>query len=114
MCVIVPEFNIPEHVEVDFVNQRPVVTPLVICVPGPMPYASERAIPYNYLLRNGRVIPTLFPKKASTLVTEQVQAKDSNATKDVGQADGAHTNADFEELLKLIKKSEYKVVDQLM
>jgi len=115
--------------------------PLVICVPGPMPYASKRAIPYNYnatmlengrevaipplpsvvniaedsrVLRNGRVIPTLFLKKASTPVTEQVQAKGSSATKDVGQGVGAHTNADFEELLKLIKKSEYKVVDQLM
>jgi len=103
-----------------------------------MPYASERAIPYNYnammlenglevpipplpfvvniaedswVLRNGCVIPTLFPKKGSTPVTEQVQAKDSGATKDVGQAGGAHTNLDFEELLKLIKKSEYKVVD---
>jgi len=138
VCVIVPEFNIPERVEVNLVNQRPVVTPLVICVPGPMPYASERAIPYNYnatmlengcevpipplpsvvniaedsrMLRNGCVIPTLFPKKASTPVTEQVQAKDSSATQDVGQAGGAHTNADFEELLKLIKKREYKVVD---
>jgi len=139
--VIVPEFNIPKHVKVNFVNQRPVATLLVICVPGPMPYASEKAIPYNYnammlenrrevpipflpsvvniaedsrVLRNGRVIPALFPKKASTLITEQVQAKDLGATKDVGQASGAHTNADFEELLKLIKKSEYKVVDQLM
>jgi len=111
-------------VEINLVNQRPVVTPLVICVPEPKPYASERAIPYNYnatmlengrevpipplpsvvniaedsrVLRNGRVIPTLFPKKASTLVTEQVQAKDSGATKDEVQAVGAHTNADFEE-----------------
>ena len=111
VCVIVPEFNIPERVEVNLVNQRPVVTPLVICVPGHVTYASERAIPYNYntmmlengrkvpipplpsvvniaedsrVLRNGRVIPTLFPQKASTPVTEQVQAKDSGATKDVG------------------------------
>jgi len=32
-------------------------------------------------------------------------------TKDAGQTNRADTNADFEELLKLIKKSEYKVID---
>jgi len=141
VCVIVPKFNIPEHVEVNSFNQKPVVTPLVICLPRPMPYASEKAIPYNYnatmlenrrevpipslpsvvniaedsrVLRNGRVVPTLFPKKASAPVIEQVQAKDSSTTKDACQTSRTDTNADFEELLKLIKKSEYKVIHQLM
>jgi len=141
VCVIVPEFNIPEHVEVNSVNQKPVITPLVICLPRLMPYASKKAIPYNYnattlengrevpipslpsvvnitkdsrVLRNGCVIPTLFPKKARAPVIEQVQAKDSSTTKDAGQTSRTDTNADFEDLLKLIKKSEYKVIDQLM
>jgi len=50
----------------------------------------------------------------SAPVIEQVQAKDSSATKDVGHSSWANTNSDFEKVLKLIKKSEYKVVDQLM
>jgi len=106
-----------------------------------MPYASEEDIPYNYnatmlengrkvpipslpfvvnitedsrVLRYGRVIPTLFPKKANALVIEQVQAKNSTTTKDAGQTSRTNTNADFEELLKLIKKSECKVIGQLM
>ena len=141
MCIITPEFNIPEHVEVNSVNQKPMVTPLVICLPRPMPYASEKARPYNYnatmlengrevpiphlpsvvnitedsrVLRNGRIMPTLFQKKAGAPVTEQIHARDSNTTKDAGQTSGTNTNADFEELLQLIKKSEYKVIDQLM
>jgi len=131
--VVVLEFNIPEHVEVNSVNQKPVVTPLVICLPRPMPSASKKAIPYNYnatmlengrkvpisslpsvvniaedsrVLRNGRVIPTLFPKKASAPVIEQVQVKYSSTTKDAGQTSMTDTNAYFEKLLKLIKRSE--------
>ncbi|PNX61719.1 receptor-like kinase, partial [Trifolium pratense] len=34
--------------------------------------------------------------------------------KGIGQSSGASANSDFDEVLKLIKKSEYKVVDQLM
>ena len=107
----------------------------MICLPGPIPYASEKAIPYKYnvtmmedgrevpipplpsvgniaedsrVLRNGRVIPAVFPTKANTPITEETPAKN------VDQSSGANTNSDLDEVLKLIKKSEYKVVDQLM
>ncbi|GAU50550.1 hypothetical protein TSUD_281240 [Trifolium subterraneum] len=43
--VIIPEFDIPEHIEVAYNSQRSIVTPLVISLPGPMPYISEKAIP---------------------------------------------------------------------
>jgi len=62
-------------------------------------------------LRNGRVIPVVFPRKTSALENEQIQAGDSGTSKDVGQSNGADTNSNFDEVLKLIKKSEYKVVD---
>lgn len=66
------------------------------------------------VLRHERVILVVFPKKASALVIEKAEVKDSSANKDAGQSSGAGSNSDFEEVLKLIKKSEYKVVDQLM
>ena len=130
-----------EPVEIFFDSRKSVDAPLVICLPGPIPYTSEKAIPYKYnatiiedgrevpipplpyvvnitkdsrVLRNARVIPALFQKKAGAPVIEQIQAKDSNTTKDAGQTSRTNTNADFEELLQLIKNSEYKVIDQLM
>jgi len=47
-------------------------------------------------------------------VIEEAQAKDSSAVKDVGQSSGTNASSEFDEILKLIKKSEYKVIDQLM
>ncbi|PNX82497.1 coatomer subunit zeta-3, partial [Trifolium pratense] len=55
--VIIPEFNIPEPVEVAFNSQKSVVTPLVICPSGPMPYTSNKAVPYKYnatMIEDGR------------------------------------------------------------
>jgi len=100
-----------------------------------LPYVSDKAIHYKYnatmiedgrevpipplpflgniaedsrVLRNGRVIPAVVPIKASTPVTEETPAKK------VDQSSGANANPDLDEVLKLIKKSEYKMVDQLM
>jgi hypothetical protein len=56
------------------------------------------------VLRNGCVIPTVFPNKASAPVPEQVQTKDSSASKEVGQSSG--TSFDLDEILKMIKKSK--------
>jgi len=137
VCVITHE----EPLEIFFDSQRSVVAPLVICLPGPVPYASEKAIPYKYnatmiedgrevsvpplpsmgnivednrVLRNGCVIPVVFPKKVGAPVTEEAQAKDFSVVKDASQSTRADASSDFDEILKLIKKSEYKVVDQLM
>jgi len=60
------------------------------------------------VLRNGRVIPAAVPTKASVQVTEVAPAKN------VDQSSGANTDFDLDEILKIIKKSDYKVVDQLM
>jgi hypothetical protein len=46
--VIVHEFNIHEPVETTFNSQQSAVTPLVICLSGPVPYTSDKAIPYKY------------------------------------------------------------------
>ncbi|MCI77280.1 hypothetical protein A2U01_0098550, partial [Trifolium medium] len=36
VAVIMPEFNIPEKVEIAFDSQKHATTPLVICLPGPL------------------------------------------------------------------------------
>ncbi|MCI95487.1 hypothetical protein A2U01_0116785, partial [Trifolium medium] len=38
VAVIMPEFNISEKVEIAFDSQKLATTPLVICLPGPLPY----------------------------------------------------------------------------
>ncbi|XP_039686891.1 uncharacterized protein [Medicago truncatula] len=137
VCVITPEGPL----EVFYDSRKSTITPLVICLPGPLPYASEKAIPYKYnatmieegrevpipplssvdnivedsrVLRNGRVVPIVFPKKIDATINKEVQTKDAGIAKEVDQPNGAGTSAEFDEILKLIKKSEYKVVDQLM
>lgn len=135
VCVITPE----EPLEIFYDSRKSATAPLVIYLPRPLPHVSQKAIPYKYnativedgheipipplpsvdsivedsrVLRNGRVIPTLFPKKASVPVPEPVLAKDPSTNKETGQSSG--TNSDLDEVLKMIKKSEYKVIDQLL
>jgi hypothetical protein len=69
VCVITPE----EPLEIFYESQKSVVAPLVICLPGPMPYASEKAIPYKYnatMIKDGRevAIPPL-PSVGNVLKT---------------------------------------------
>jgi hypothetical protein len=141
---IVPEFNIREPVEVTFNSPELVVTPLVICLPGPLPYTSNKAIPYKYnatmiedgqeipiptlppsvniaevsrVTRSGRVFPTVSQKKADASVDQQVQVDFPivNPGLDKGKDQANETiSSDSNEVLKLIKRSEYKVIDQLM
>jgi len=42
VCVITPEFNILEPLGIIF-DSRKSVAPLVICLPGPMPYVFEKS-----------------------------------------------------------------------
>jgi len=60
VCVVTPKFDVPESLEVIYISKEPTDTPLVICVPRPLPYVSDRVIPYRYnptILENGREIP---------------------------------------------------------
>ena len=56
------------------------------------------------MLRNGRVIPVMFPKKVSAPVIEDTQAEDSGAVKNVGQSSGTNASSDFDEILKLKRR----------
>src|SRR4051812_33682914 len=58
--VIVPYFNMPERIEVTYNKPRIPVVPLIICLPGPVPYDSDKAVPYNYnatMIKNGQEVP---------------------------------------------------------
>ena len=68
MNVIVPVFKTPERVVIQFdssssnsVSNRSVPS-LVIRLVGPVPYASEKAVPYQYnatMLENSQEVPLL-------------------------------------------------------
>ncbi|GAU10285.1 hypothetical protein TSUD_421640, partial [Trifolium subterraneum] len=133
VCVIVPEFNVSNRLEMIYNSGEPTVTPLVICLPRPMPYTSLRAVPYRYdatmlqngvetpipplisvdniadnskILRSGRILPGVVQGKTGGPV-EKTQIPDSSGT-------GERVYEDSDEILKMIKRSEYKIVDQLL
>ncbi|XP_058766556.1 uncharacterized protein LOC131640166 [Vicia villosa] len=121
--------------------------PLVITLPGPVPYNSEKAIPWNYggevfyqgakyeikmpvkkedvdnvvgigrMTRSGRIFNP--PQNARDDNAEALaQAKGKRVVEDTveqGQSSNSEDTVakEMEEFLKIIKKSEYKVVDQL-
>ncbi|KAH1247472.1 hypothetical protein GmHk_06G017373 [Glycine max] len=45
VCVITPEF---QRLEISYNSGESTTTPLVVGLPGPMPYASLKAVPYRY------------------------------------------------------------------
>ncbi|WJX45728.1 hypothetical protein P8452_32589 [Trifolium repens] len=134
VCVIVPEFNTSDHLEMIYNSGEDVVTPLVIRLPGCTPYTSQRAIPYRYnatmlqngvetpipsltsvdniadsskILRSGRVIQGAVPEKASASVGGKVSVPGSSKP-------AVREYEDSDEVMELIKRSEYKIVDQLL
>src|ERR1043165_6880179 len=74
--------------------------------------------------RSGRVYTLLPPKQpiapavgqnpVNTPPENPMGIPFGNLNINVGPSDGTNVNSDFDEILKLIKKSEYRVVDQLM
>ncbi|GAU49605.1 hypothetical protein TSUD_407700 [Trifolium subterraneum] len=133
VCVIVPELNVSDRLEMIYNSGEPTVTPLVICLLGPMPYTSLRAVPYRYdatmlqdgvetpipsliyvdniadnskILRSGRSLPGTVQGKTNNSV-EKTQIPVSSRT-------GERVYEDSDEVLKMIKRSGYKIVDQLL
>ncbi|KAI5410292.1 hypothetical protein KIW84_055696 [Lathyrus oleraceus] len=133
--VIIPCFNIPEKVEIAYHPREPVV----ICPPDPMPYTSDKAVPYHYtatiiengkeveiktlasvtnitansrMTRSGRVFaPPVIPSRnvekdpvVVVPVTREAEGQTSNSTLD----------KETDELLRIIKLSDYKVEGSAM
>ncbi|XP_058766815.1 uncharacterized protein LOC131640439 [Vicia villosa] len=121
--------------------------PLVITLPGPVPYTSERAIPWNNgaevfyqgtkheieipvekedvdnvvgigrMTRSGRIFnpPQNARDDNAEALTRDKGKRVAEDTVDQGQSSKSEDTVakEMEEFLKIIKKSEYKVVDQL-
>ena len=65
------------------------------------------------ILRSGHVLPAMAQVKTSVPINEPMPKRNPGKGKAVGQS-GEIICEDSDEILKLIKKSEYKVVDQLL
>ena len=99
------------------------MTPLVIYLPGPVPYKSKKAIPYKYgatMFENGKEVPLpsivniadisrvtrsghIFNKRAEEVAVEkkpQIEAP----VEQIGQPGGTNQVKDNDEILKLIQK----------
>jgi len=130
VCAITPVFKTQRCPEAPC---KPVGTPLVIYMPKL--YSSQQAVPNDYgtskevsqsptasvdniaegskILRSGRVLPSAVQVKVIEPVLESVQGRDPNKGEGSSQSKGI-VYEDSDEILKLIKRSEYKVVDQLL
>ncbi|XP_058751635.1 uncharacterized protein LOC131624732, partial [Vicia villosa] len=134
--VIEPCFEIPECVEIGYYGKA-AVEPLVICLPGSVPYSSDKAVPYRYnatmleagkeveikplssveniadvsrVTRSGRVFTQ--PQTVVDVQRNPTQVPVNN--NDVTKVNaGSSSEKEMDEILKLIKMSDYKIVDQL-
>ncbi|KAI5424531.1 hypothetical protein KIW84_030637 [Lathyrus oleraceus] len=158
--VISPVFRIPKPVIIKYDGSKQKASPaLTIKTAGPVPYSSEKAVPYRYnvvALENGKEVPlpsssvvnianvsglTRSDRVFSAPPKPQTDAR-RNDTADyverpIGNAVNApnpalvakpastlrtpvsvgpsgNTKEDCDEMLRLIKRSEYNVIDQLL
>ena len=57
--VIVPCFSVPVPIDIEY-HIKPDVAPVVIYFPGPVPYESDKVVPYKYnaiILEDGVEVP---------------------------------------------------------
>lgn len=126
------------HLQVPY-NRRPAPEPLVICLPGSVPYVSDKAVPYKYnatILEGGKEVETrplsddvniaqssgvnrsgrvfAAPPRTTADVVQGAVPANLSTNKDAGQTSGSAQDKDFDELLRIIKRREYKIVDQLL
>ncbi|KAI5411503.1 hypothetical protein KIW84_056545 [Lathyrus oleraceus] len=154
--VISPVFKLPEPVVIRYDGSKPKVSPSLIIKPaGPVPYSSDKAIPFRYnpvavedgkemplpstsvtniadvsgLTRSGRVfsappkhhvVSDSVERPVGTAVNVQnpalAVATPSSVQKTPASSVGPSgiVNEECDEMLRLIKKSEYNVVDRLL
>jgi hypothetical protein len=120
------------------ITVEPRVAPLIITAPGPIPYSSSKAIPWNYggdvyvhgvkqidnstnpngivgtskITRSGRIFsPEISPPVLETRGKEPVNPSQSETPVEVTPEDIA--KQEMEEVLKIIRKSDFDVVEQL-
>ncbi|KAI5418818.1 hypothetical protein KIW84_043157 [Lathyrus oleraceus] len=118
--VISPVFRIPEPVVVRYHGSKKKVSPSLIIKPaGPFPYSSDKVVPYRYnavALEDGKEVHLPSISVVSILDVSVVKGVNPavvvRAPVPVGQQGILKEGCD--EMLRLIKRSEYNVVDQLL
>ncbi|XP_050889418.1 uncharacterized protein LOC127094655 [Lathyrus oleraceus] len=138
--IIVPRFNLRESVVITYDGQKTVVSPLVIRLVAPIPYESDKSVPYKYnstmiedgkelpipnfpsvvnitdvsgVTRSGRVFAVAAPKRIEDMVIEKSNSEKTHVVQ-ANQSSIVNQNVDHDEALKLIKKSDFNMVDQLL
>ncbi|XP_058724226.1 uncharacterized protein LOC131595775 [Vicia villosa] len=125
-----PQINQVEPMQVKYDSRKTAIAPLVIYLPGPVPYESDKAIPYKYnatFIENGKETPLLSVVNIADVsrvtrsgrvfnrTTENVEKPSEEVPH---RQDNHPTNAvqakENDEILKLIQRSEYNIVDQLL
>ena len=121
-------------------GQKTVVSLLVIRLAAPTPYGSDEVVSYKYnaimveggkevpipafpsvmniadvsgVTQSGRVFVAAAPKRTEDVVIEK-SSQDKTLVVRADQSSSVNQNVDQDEVLKLIKKSDFNVVDQLL
>lgn len=122
---------------ISYDGQKPVVSLLVIHLADPTPYESDKVVPYKYndtmveggkdmhiptllsvvnivyvsgVTRSGRVFTAAAPNRTEDVVIEKsTQAK--TLVMQTGQSSSVNPSFDQDEVLRLIKKSDFNMVD---
>lgn len=121
-------------------GQKTVVSPLVIRLAGPTPYESDKDVPYKYnativedgkevhipafpsvvnianvsgVTQSGRIFVVAAPKRTEDVVIEK-SSQEKTLVIHAGQSSIVNKNVDQDGVLKLIKKSDFNMVDQLL
>ncbi|XP_050890777.1 uncharacterized protein LOC127096223 [Lathyrus oleraceus] len=98
--VIVPQFNDSEPIQITYDSRKTSVTPLVINLPGPVPYLSDKVVPYKYnatMTENGKDVP--LPSIINIADVSRVTRSGhifTKRTEDVAAGKHAHVEIPFE------------------
>ncbi|XP_050889075.1 uncharacterized protein LOC127094261 [Lathyrus oleraceus] len=98
--VIVPQFNESESIQITYDSRKTSVTPLVINLPDPVPYQSDKVVPYKYnatMTENGKDVP--LPSIVNVADVSRVTRSGrifAKRTEDVAAGKQAHVEVPFE------------------
>ncbi|XP_050875855.1 uncharacterized protein LOC127079511 [Lathyrus oleraceus] len=111
ISVIEPFFNLPEPVEITYQRKNVVhPSPVVVCMPTPFPFESTKVVPYKYYITLVDGVVDEKPKNVEESIKEATTAV---PVPESGGVQSAMQSGEAIEFLKMIKKSDYKIVDQL-
>ncbi|XP_050889058.1 uncharacterized protein LOC127094243 [Lathyrus oleraceus] len=130
--VIIPQFNIPEPLEITFDSHNYAKSPLVIYLSGPAPYQTDKVVPYKYqatMIKDGKEVPlpfmpsvvnitdvsgvtrsrrvftTVSPRNVEASVGKKMQVEASTVSNKPGvmeESSRASTNSEFGEVLSIV------------